>query len=164
MTLSTRIGVMNHGKIMQVSPPRDMYEFPNSKFVAEFIGSVNIFEGLVEVDEPDHVQVRCPDMDIPFYASHGISCSPEQTVWIALRPEKIRLSHSAPEQSKNYSRGTIAEIAYMGGLSIYKVRLPSGKHVRVTQPNFARHMDEGFDWDDEVYISWGATSAVVLTS
>ena len=164
MTLSTRIGVMDQGKIVQTAEPHDVYEYPNSRFVAEFIGSVNMFEGKVIEDEPDSVRIHSKEAGGELYVDHGISCAPNQKVFVALRPEKIKVSRRKPDQDVNCIVGTIEEIAYMGSMSVFRIRLPSGKEVRVTQPNFARNMGERFTWEDQVYLSWNADSSVVLTS
>lgn len=164
MTLATRIGVMNNGVIVQTDEPHDVYEYPNSRFVAEFIGSVNLFEGQVTEDEPDFVRITSPEAGASLTINHGISCAPDQVVHVAVRPEKIHVSHERPEQKDNCLQGEIEEIAYMGSLSVFKVRLPSGKEVRVTQPNFTRHMGERFTWNDKVFLYWDEDSSVVLTS
>jgi putrescine transport system ATP-binding protein len=164
MTLSTRIGVMNHGEIVQIAEPHDVYEYPNSRFVAEVVGSVNLFEGRVIEDEPDRVRVQSKEAGGMLYVNHGISCAPNQKVHVALRPEKIRISRKQPPQNENCIHGVIEEIAYMGSQSVYRVRLASGMEVRVTQPNFARDMDERFTWQDQVYLFWEVDSSVVLTA
>ncbi len=89
MTLSSRMGVMNHGQIVQVGTPTDIYEFPATKFVADFIGSVNMFEGKLIEDEPDFVRIRSEELGGVIYVNHGISSAPDATVWAAVRPEKI---------------------------------------------------------------------------
>src|ERR1700761_1125409 len=162
MTLASRIGVMNHGEIVQAGTPTEIYEFPGSKFVADFVGSVNIFEGKLVEDEPEYVRIGSDELGGIIYVSHGISAPPGATVWAAIRPEKVFMSTSAPEGSDNVVRGTVQDIAYLGDLSIYLVRLPSGKVVRVTQPNTSRHA-EAIAWDQQVYLSWDATSPVVVT-
>src|SRR3979411_1956940 len=96
MTLSSRMGVMNHGQIVQVGTPTDIYEFPATRFVADFIGSVNMFEGKLIEDEPDFVRIRCEDLGGVVYVNHGISSAPDATVWVAVRPEKINLSRHPP--------------------------------------------------------------------
>jgi len=164
MTLASRIGVMNHGVIVQTDEPHDVYEYPNSRFVAEFIGSVNLFEGQVVQDEPDSVRIKSAEAGCTLFVNHGISCSPDQIVHVALRPEKINISKEAPEQSENCVRGEIEEIAYMGSLSVFRVRLESGKEVRVTQPNFNRSMGDRFTWEDKVFLFWDEDSSVVLTA
>jgi len=163
MTLASRIGVMNHGEIVQAGTPSEIYEFPNSKFVADFIGSVNMFEGKLIEDEPNYVRIGSPELGGTIYVSHGISAPPEAVVWAAVRPEKIFMSTAAPAGSAdNLVRGTVQDIAYLGDLSIYLVKLPTGKVVRVTQPNTSRHA-EAIGWDQQVYLSWDATSPVVVT-
>ena len=162
MTLSTRIGVMNLGEIVQVGTPKDIYEYPSSKFVAEFIGNVNMFQGRLIEDEPDHVRIDCPELGGTVYVDHGVSSAPEAVVWAAVRPEKINISIEPPSQTDNVAHGIVKEIAYMGDMSVYLVQLDSGKVVRVTQPNAYRHADDAITWDQAVYLSWHASSPVVL--
>jgi putrescine transport system ATP-binding protein len=163
MTLASRIGVMNHGAIVQVGTPRDIYEFPSTRFVAEFIGNVNIFEGRLVEDEPDHVLIESSELQAPLYVGHGVSAAPDAQVWTAVRPEKMQLTRAAPQSQYNKGSGTIREIAYMGDSSVYLVQLDSGKTVRVTQPNTLRHAEDALTWDDRVWVSWHESSAVVVT-
>src|SRR5580704_6210041 len=163
MTLASRIGVMDHGEIVQAGTPSEIYEFPSSKFVADFVGSVNMFEGKLIEDEPEYVRIGSEESGGTIYVSHGISAPPESIVWAAVRPEKIFMSTGAPQGSTdNLVRGTVQDIAYLGDLSIYLVKLPTGKVIRVTQPNTSRHA-EAISWDQQVYLSWDATSPVVVT-
>ena len=162
MTLASRIGVMDHGEIVQAGTPSEIYEFPSSKFVADFVGSVNIFEGKLIEDEPEHVRIGSDELGATIYVSHGISAAPEAIVWAAVRPEKIFMSTAQPEGTDNVVRGAVQDIAYLGDLSIYLVKLPTGKVVRVTQPNTSRHA-EAITWDQQVYLSWDASSPVVVT-
>jgi putrescine transport system ATP-binding protein len=162
MTLSTRIGVMNAGEIVQVGTPKDVYEYPNSKFVAEFIGNVNMFAGRLIEDEPDHVRIESKELGGVIYVDHGVSSAPDALVWAAIRPEKISLSVDAPSQEENVAPGVVKEIAYMGDMSVYLVQLRSGKMVRVTQPNVYRHADDLVTWDQPVYLCWHPSSPVVL--
>ena len=163
MTLSSRIGLMNHGEIIQVGTPTDIYEYPNSRFVSEFIGSVNMFEGRLIEDEPSYVRIEADDLEAPIYVDHGVSSAPGVTVWAAIRPEKIHMSREKPGTADNWTAATVRDIAYMGDLSVYLLRLPSGKIVRVTQPNVYRRADERITWDEQVYLHWDATSPVVVT-
>jgi putrescine transport system ATP-binding protein len=162
MTLASRIGVMNHGEIVQAGTPSEIYEFPGSKFVADFVGSVNIFEGKLVEDEPEHVRIASEELGGTIFVSHGISAPPEAIVWAAIRPEKVFMSTAPPEGTDNVVRGAVQDIAYLGDLSIYLVKLPTGKVVRVTQPNTSRHA-EAITWDQQVYLSWDSTSPVVVT-
>ena len=173
MTLSSRMGVMDHGQIVQVGTPTDIYEFPATRFVADFIGSVNMFEGKLIEDEPDYVRIRCEELGAVVYVNHGISSAPDATVWVAVRPEKINLTREPPPVAsgvhqpdgagENVVRGVVKEIAYMGDMSIYLVKTESGRTIRVTIPNVARHADDRITWDETVYVSWHAASPVVLT-
>jgi putrescine transport system ATP-binding protein len=162
MTLASRIGVMNQGEIVQAGTPSEIYEFPSSKFVADFVGSVNIFEGKLVEDEPEFVRIASDEIGGTIYVSHGISAAPEATVWAAVRPEKIFMSTVAPQSTDNVVRGAVQDIAYLGDLSIYLVKLPTGKVVRVTQPNTSRHA-EAITWEQHVYLSWDPSSPVVVT-
>ncbi len=163
MTLSSRIGVMNHGEIIQIGTPSEIYEYPTSRFVAEFIGSVNMFEGKLIEDEPGYVRIRSDDLEAPILVDHGVSSAPGATIWAAVRPEKMMLSRERPQGSDNWAAVTVAEIAYMGDLSIYLLRLASGKMLRVTQPNTHRHAEDRITWDEQVYVHWHASSPVVVT-
>jgi len=166
MTLASRIGVMDHGEIVQAGTPAEIYEFPSSKFVADFVGSVNIFEGKLLEDEPEYVRIGSEELGATIYVSHGISAAPEAVVWAAIRPEKIFMSTAPPQSTghgnDNVVRGSVQDIAYLGDLSIYLVKLPTGKVVRVTQPNTSRHA-EAITWEQQVYLSWDASSPVVVT-
>jgi putrescine transport system ATP-binding protein len=165
MTLASRIGVMNHGEIVQAGTPSEIYEFPSSKFVADFVGSVNIFEGKLIEDEPEYVRIGSDELGAIIYVSHGISAPPEAVVWAAIRPEKIFMSTAPPQSAHgtdNVVRGTVQDIAYLGDLSIYLVKLTAGKVVRVTQPNTSRHA-EAITWDQQVYLTWDSSSPVVVT-
>ena len=163
MTLSTRIGLMNHGEIVQVGTPSEMYEYPNSRFVSEFIGSVTMFEGKLIEDEPSYVRIETDDLEAPIYVDHGVSSAPGATVWAAIRPEKIQISREKPADTDNWGSGIVRDIAYMGDVSVYLIRLDSGKVVRVTQPNVYRHAEDRVTWDERVYVHWHATSPVVVT-
>ena len=164
MTLASRIGVMNKGQIVQVGTPTDIYEFPNSRFVADFIGSVNMFEGKLIEDEPGYVRIRCAELEHVIYVSHGISAAPEATVSVAIRPEKIELMRAAPAASENRAQGVVQDIAYMGDMSVYLVRLSSGRVLRVTLPNIERHADERIVRGESVHLAWQPSSPVVLTA
>jgi putrescine transport system ATP-binding protein len=166
MTLATRLGVMNHGEIVQVGTPSDVYEYPGSRFVADFIGSVNLFEGRIIEDEPDYVRVASDELGGSFHVGHGVSAAPEATVWVALRPEKIVLGRDRPEGDGDDNRveGTVAEVAYRGDQSLYLVKLASGRQMRVTQPNRLRQgAADRIRWDDRVWLSWDSSSPVVVT-
>ena len=162
MTLASRIGVMNHGRILQTGTPSDIYEYPTSKYVADFIGSVNMFEGRLVEDEPDYVRIESPELGGTVYVDHGVSSAPDAKVWVAVRPEKVRLDRERPDQPDNVFSGIVKEIAYLGDVSRYLVALDSGKLVRVTQPNTDRR-DDRVTWEERVWVSWSPGANVVVT-
>jgi putrescine transport system ATP-binding protein len=163
MTLASRIGVMNHGQIVQIGTPLDIYEYPQTKFVADFVGSVNLFEGCLVEDEADHVRISSQELGAMVYVDHGISSAPGVTVWVAIRPEKISIDRVSPSATENIAHGKVKEIAYMGDMSIYIVELDTGKLVRVTLPNVVRRAEDRLTAEESVYLSWHASSPVVLT-
>ena len=164
MTLSTRIGVMNAGEIVQIGEPHEVYEYPNSRFVSGFIGSVNIFEGQVLEDTENHVVIRSPEAKTDIHVSHGVSCTPHQKVAFAIRPEKIQMSRTKPDVARNVVKGVVQEVGYLGNLSVYQITLDGGKQMRVTKSNLIRSDEDAISWDDEVYLSWDGFAGVVLTS
>lgn len=162
MTLATRIGVMNAGEIVQVGEPAEIYEHPNSRFVADFVGSVNMFEGRVSEDEPEHIKIACADLDGEIYVGHGVTCTLNQQLWYALRPEKMKLSREKPA-GRNVFPAVVEEVAYMGNLSIYRLRLPSGQTIRASQTNLDRYSEDRISWDENVWVSWDDVAGVVLS-
>ncbi len=166
MTLSTRIAVMDVGRLQQIGTPTEIYEFPTSRLVANFIGNANMFAGRITENGTDHVIVESKDPTCNFYIDHGVSISEGTRVWVSLRPEKIRISKQAPEDSStNCVRGMVNDIGYLGGTSTYRVLVGDEHIVEVTSPNLNRPKDGNppIDWDEEVYLSWEASSSVVLT-
>lgn len=164
MSLATRIGVMDDGYIAQIGEPRDIYEYPNSRYVAGFIGSANQFEGRVTEDEIDHIRIACAETGNDIYVPHGVSCAPGQTLWYALRPEKIRIQRNDPGKDTNAAAGMVDEVVYLGDLSVFHVILDSGRRIQVTRPNIERRDDENIKWDERVFLSWDGEAGVVLTS
>lgn len=164
MTMSTRMAVMDEGKIRQVGVPHNVYEFPNSRYVAEFIGSINLFEGVVIEQELDHVLIESQEIDCLCYAAHTGVVPTGSKVTLAIRPEKIMVSTLKPAYPRNWTQGVVKEIAYLGDISIYYVELSSGKIVMATLPNLLRLSDRNFKWDDTVYLFWRSENSLVLTS
>jgi putrescine transport system ATP-binding protein len=171
MTLGTRLGVMNHGRIAQVGTPSDIYESPATRFVADFIGSVNMFEGRVREDGAECVRIQCEELGCTVRAERSVHCVNGSTVWTAIRPEKINISRHRPlgaaaqrsGAAENVVRGTVREIAYMGDMSIYLVQLDSGRMMRVTLPNITRGTERPIAREESVWLSWHGSSPVVLT-
>jgi putrescine transport system ATP-binding protein len=166
MTLSTRIAMMDAGRFMQIGTPTEIYEFPDSRLVANFIGSANMFEVRVIENGPDHITVQCKEPECEFYVDHGFAIQEGTRVWAAVRPEKIRVSKTAPESvAPNQMKGVIDDIGYLGKLSTYRVRVGDDRIIEITSPNLSRPRDGSLalDWEDEIYLSWDASSVVVLT-
>jgi putrescine transport system ATP-binding protein len=161
MTLASRIGVMDHGHIVQVGTPREVYERPRTRFVAEFIGSVNTFPGRVLETGADHTLIESSELATPLCVA-ARELAPAANVWATVRPERMQLLHEEPESAYNCAPGTITEIAYMGDSSAYEVRLDGGKLLRVTQPNSFDH-ERSFERAQRVWVSWHESSCVVVT-
>jgi putrescine transport system ATP-binding protein len=168
MTLGQRLGVMNHGKIAQVGSPTDIYESPATRFVADFIGSVNMFEGRVNDAGSDFVHIDSGELGGALRAdraTRSVRCTRGDVVWTALRPEKIAISRLPPPLGTDVNAvpGTVREIAYMGDMSIYLVQIDAGKMVRVTLPNITRGGERPIAREEKVWLSWHESSPVVLT-
>jgi len=165
MTLSTRIAVMDRGSIMQVGTPTDIYEYPNCRFTADFIGSINLFDGVVTAVDNGRVTVTCEEVGCPLAVDHpgALLGTP---VSVAVRPEKILISRDRPgEEVANATPGQVLDLGYFGDRSLYRVRLASGRIVLVSHQNVRRARDDErqVDWDDEVWLSWAPRAALVLT-
>ena len=159
MTLATRIGVMDAGVIKQVGEPRAIYERPESRYVADFIGTVNLFEGEVDLAAPDAMRINTADGPILVEPITGLAS--KQQVAVAVRPEKMRLSRS-PVEAQNSLPAKVLDYAYMGDVTIFKLSLAGGRTLKVTATN--ADLDETpITWDEEVFISWPAKAGVVLT-
>jgi putrescine transport system ATP-binding protein len=165
MTLSTRIAVMDSGRFMQIGTPTEIYEFPNSRRVANFIGNANMFEGRITENGPDHVVVQCKQPECEFYIDHGLSIQEGTRVWVALRPEKISISkQSAGNETRNSFTGMVRDIGYLGGTSTYRVQVSENCLIEITSQNQQRPKDGNLaiDWEEEVVLSWEPSSSVVL--
>ncbi|BEV70598.1 ABC transporter ATP-binding protein [Paludibacterium sp. B53371] len=164
MTMATRLAVMSEGEVIQVGTPNQVYEYPNCRFTAEFIGSTNLFDGVVVEDEPDHVFVECPELDTRLYINHGITGPLGMEVTVSIRPERVRVTREKPEQKYNYARGVVKDLAYMGSYTLYHVQLANGKIILANLSSLVLAGGDAPSYDDEVYASWGESSQVVLTS
>jgi len=165
MTLSTRIAVMDVGQFAQVGTATEIYEYPENRFVADFIGSANILEGRVTEDGADHVTVSSALGEI--YIDHGQSVNVDSQIWVALRPEKIHLTTKAHKKKvPNQAKGIVDDIGYMGNNSIYKIRLNNDLIVDVTAPNLIRPKTRthGITWGDTVYLNWEPSSVMLLSA
>ncbi|MDF1720847.1 MAG: ABC transporter ATP-binding protein [Minwuia sp.] len=164
MTLSDRLAVMNAGKIIQVGTPGDIYEFPANRLVGEFIGTINVFEGRAD---PTSGLVRCDGLDTPIRLEDQADIGAATDLAIGIRPEKMRIRKLAGARGDgapdvNCLSGHIEDIAYLGDLSIFHVRLADGRKVQVSRTNITRRRDEPLTWEDAVAVDWDAAAPVVL--
>jgi len=162
MTMAHRIAIMSAGWIAQIGSPVDIYESPNSRMTAEFIGSVNIFEATILDDETNSLSLSSTDLERPVFIDRGVSTPAETTqALVALRPEKVLIRRDQPQALYNWARGIVHDIAYLGGVSTYYVKLASGKLVQASMTNNERRAERP-TWGDTVYLSWEASSPVLL--
>ena len=163
MTMADRIAVMSEGRIVQIGSPHQVYEYPNSRFSAEFIGSTNLFDGRTIEDAADHVLIESPDLDQPLYINHGITGPLGMPVAVSIRPERVTLRRQRPEVAYNWAAGVVTHIAYMGSYSLYHVTLASGKTVVANVSSLVLSEMGTPQVDERVVVSWSPSSGVVLT-
>jgi putrescine transport system ATP-binding protein len=165
MALASRIAVMDRGRVVQVGTPSEIYEFPQSRFVADFVGTTNLFEGDVAQCEPGMITVNCQETGCTLCVDDVGRFNAGQRVWVALRPEKIRLSKTPVSGERvNQLRGTVWELGYLGNRSTYQIKTTTGKIITVFAQNERRTSEWAIDWSDEVYVSWDASAALLLHS
>lgn len=162
MTMSTRIGLMNNGRLEQVEAPRRLYEFPATRYAATFIGLVNLFEGQVIRQQDDLLSIKCEHSEGEIVVKHSQPLTPGMDVVVAIRPEKIQMV-SESNNATNRIKGVIRDIAYLGDVSIYHVELASGMRVKFTQSNIQALAEQPLNWDQEVLLGWQTNSCSVLT-
>lgn len=164
MTMSTRIGIMEEGRLRQVATPTEIYEYPNSRYVAEFIGDMNIFEGYVVENKADHILVTSEQAGCDIYINHASDVPSGASVGVAIRPEKVMITLEPRFDERNTAHGIVREIAYLGDLSIYHIELDSGHRVMTSVTNQVRLHERPINWDDEVYLYWRPDSGLILAS
>nr|WP_263619005.1 ABC transporter ATP-binding protein [Ruegeria profundi] len=162
MTVASRVAVMDQGKLMQVATPDKIYESPNSVYVADFIGDVNIIEGRATANGDETYQVDWAEGQAPLTATSATGFSNGQTCHLAIRPEKVTISVDRPADAINAVQGRVHDIAYLGNLSTYHVALPNGTIIKAQTANTRRISRRSFTWEDPVWLSWTATAAVLL--
>ena len=171
LAMATRCGVMNRGVLQQVATPSDLYEYPANRFVADFIGGVNLFEGRLVGDEDAHALIEADGARI--WIDHGVTGATGATVWAALRPEKIELSHREAGASPpptpacvpagaNLLEGVVRHLSYLGSETVYDVEVSGGRMVKVLRANVRRYEERGFEEDQPVWLSWSPRSPAVL--
>lgn len=164
LSMATRIAVMDQGRVQQIAPPAELYEFPASRFVADFIGSVNLIEGRVEASADGRARLACPGIPAPIEMEQPGRLTVGGTAWVALRPEKIDIAKEPPEEAgANAVAGTVEEITYLGETSVYHVRVaPDLPLIKVSSANLDRVTRRAFTWEDTVHLSWTSSCGVVL--
>jgi putrescine transport system ATP-binding protein len=167
MTMASRIAVMSEGRFLQVGPPGEIYETPASRFVADFIGNVNLMDGTLDVDAADHCVIGCAD--VKHWVGHGITGTEGMAVTVALRPEKIAVTREQPPPGEDHPpgeynavQGTVKEMSYFGSYTVYHLLLASGAVLKASQSNTERHRDE-LTWGDRAWAHWSGSAQVVLT-
>ena len=165
MTVADRIAVMDKGKLVQVSSPTELYEQPNNKYVADFIGDINLIEGYIAAtDGAGNIKIEGAGLSSSLDVQSDTKVNKGDKVWLALRPEKIRVSLDPPANgTANSVEGTVYDIGYLGDTSVYHVKLPSGTTIRTLSANTTRLVERPIGWDDKVWLSWSRDSGVLLT-
>ena len=164
MTLATRIAVMDKGVIRQTGTPTEIYEFPKTKFVADFIGSINQFAGTVKSVTKDKANIACADWGGEITVNRDAMIDVGQNVSVAVRPEKISISKKAPAKGLNAVEGKVIDLGYFGKDSLYRVKLPSQALVRVNRVNDqrGRETERVAQWEDKVWLSFEPSAAILL--
>ncbi|MEY4344976.1 MAG: hypothetical protein RL032_808 [Pseudomonadota bacterium] len=160
MTMANRIAIMSKGRVLQVGSPEEVYEHPTNRFVADFIGNVNLFEGRLSIDEHDHCAVVTGIGEI--HVGHGVTGTLNMNMAVAVRPEKIEISKQRPDVSTNLFTGKVREIAYFGSYNTFIVVAADGTRVKITEANTSHQDLSDITWEDDVYFWWGDRSGVVL--
>ena len=164
MTVSSRIGVMDSGNLIQVATPTEIYEAPVNKDVADFIGDVNLLRGIYKGQNEVGTQLHSDDANSIVFATQEVGASTGDEMWFAIRPEKLEISKKKPTNQHNILKGRIEDIAYGGSFSTYHVRLENGRILKAIRANRVRTEEHHLTWEDEVYLHWEPHSAVVLLS
>ncbi|KUR75711.1 ABC transporter ATP-binding protein [Novosphingobium sp. FSW06-99] len=170
LAMASRCALMNRGTLQQVASPGDLYEFPANRFVADFIGTINLFEATLAVDETDHAIVRTPALDAPVYLGHGVTGATGAQVWVGIRPEKITMTPAdAPRPAgpaamphANRTPGTIMTSAYLGAVTLYDIHTSGGTLIKVTAPNGTRSASPALPAGTQVWLHWEPDAPVML--
>jgi putrescine transport system ATP-binding protein len=163
MTMADRIAIMDKGKVMQVATPAEVYEAPASRFIADFVGTVNMFEGKVTGRDGASTTIDAGN-GLNIRTDNGGDAVSGNTVWYAVRPEKIRVSSKKPEdQSLNAAEGEVWDVAYLGDMTVFHIKLDDGRIVRTSLINSQRLTDDPLSWNDRAWVSFRPDAGVVLT-
>ncbi|MCT7374022.1 ABC transporter ATP-binding protein [Chelativorans salis] len=161
MTMADRIAIMDKGKVLQVATPAEVYEAPSCRFVADFVGSINTFEGSVtKTGSAARIRDRS---GTEFRVADAGEAAAGDTVWLAVRPEKLSISRERPADAANALDGEIWDIAYLGDMTVYNVKLDDGRIVKASTINSIRRLEDALTWHDRAWVSFSADAGVVLT-
>lgn len=167
MTMASRVAIMSEGQLKQVGTPSDVYDYPNSRFTAEFIGETNIFEGKVAHKDSEHALIDCPELPAKVYTDQQFDGEVGQTIWVSIRPEDIDLHKEKPahRDQHNWAKGIVKDIAYLGSFAIYHVQMANGRIIKSQVPApywYVRNLTPP-TWDEEVYLDWPENQPTPLT-
>ena len=167
MTMASRVAIMSEGQLKQVGTPSDVYDYPNSRFTAEFIGETNIFEGKVAHKDSEHALIDCPELPAKVYTDQQFDGDVGQTIWVSIRPEDIDLHKEKPahRDQHNWAKGIVKDIAYLGSFAIYHVQMENGRIIKSQVPApywYVRNLTPP-TWDEEVYLDWPENQPTPLT-
>ena len=166
MTLSDRVAVMDAGKFVQTGTPTQVYESPNNCFVADFFGTINLFNATVISTDTATKTLRAEleTTGTQLTASSEAEFAIGTEVIIGVRPEKIIVSQQRPGGDHlTITKGAVEDLAYYGNRSLYRVRSQSGRIIQVSAQNYQRSEALALEWDDKVYLSWDSSCNVVLS-
>ena len=164
MTMADRIAVMNHGQFVQISPPAELYEQPVSKYVADFIGDINLLEGRVTKNERGHIVLGSEVTGGRIESLGETVAGLGDKAWFAVRPEKVSIDLQSPnDPTVNTASGTVWDIGYVGDISVYHVKLDNGGTMRASIANTRRVVERPISWEDKVFLTWAPDSGIVLT-
>lgn len=161
MTVASRIAVMDKGELVQVSTPGEIYEAPKSRYIANFIGDVNLFEGRVLGRSDGLIDIAGPD-GVKFKARCAEEAQVGQTVWLAIRPEKLKIAHDKPAGDCNVISGKVSDVGYLGSISHYYVETAGGQRITTLRANSSNAIDRPISWDDNVWLEWPIDAGIVL--
>jgi putrescine transport system ATP-binding protein len=161
MTVASRIAVMEKGVLVQVATPGDIYENPKTRYIAGFIGDVNIFDGTVSKNVDGCIEINGQN-GCTFKTKSAESVSVGQQVGLALRPEKIRITREKPASDVNVIPGKVEDVGYLGSISHYHVRTAAGQRVTALRANSAHTVEQSISWEDNVWLDWPVDAGVVL--
>ena len=167
MTMSSRLAIMSDGDLQQTGTPHEIYEYPATNYVAKFFGNVNIFPGMVSLNTKEHdkeIIIESSLLKVKVVAPNSSNIAPGSNVGVAIRPEKVRVSKTKPQQPYNWVRGAIEEIAYLGDVSIYYVKIETNKIVLATIANVDKSSQVDITWEDQVYLYWDVQNSILLNA